>query len=50
MRAIPPIWVINLKRSENRRKLMENQFTEYGQNIEFIEAIDGRLVGVTFFL
>ena len=44
MRASPPIWVINLKRSENRRKLMENQFTEYGQNIEFIEAIDGRLL------
>ena len=38
---LPPIWVLNLKRSPKRRQFMEHQLTSFGLDFEFINAIDG---------
>jgi glycosyl transferase family 25 len=36
-----PAFVINLKRSADRRRVMEDQFTRLGMSPTFIEAVDG---------
>ena len=37
-----PVWVLNLERSVDRRKFMEEQLNRLGWRYEFIRAVDGR--------
>lgn len=39
---IPPTFVISLKRSSDRRRLMTEQLTAVGLSAEFVDAVDGR--------
>src|SRR5215831_16767508 len=38
---LPPIWVINLERSPERKRFMTQQLEALGVRFEFIAAIDG---------
>jgi glycosyl transferase family 25 len=40
--CIPPVWVLNLRRSAERRTRIARHLDELGIGFEFIEAIDGR--------
>ena len=40
----PPIWVINLKRSVDRRNFIHAQLNMLGLQHEIVEAVDGRLL------
>jgi len=40
--AVPPIWVINLRRSTDRRAHITTQLDGLGLRYEFVEAVDGR--------
>ena len=43
-----PVLYINLERSPNRRKFMEDQFREYGiENFRRVDAVDGKLFNNT---
>ncbi|MDG1153236.1 MAG: glycosyltransferase family 25 protein, partial [Alphaproteobacteria bacterium] len=35
------IFVLNLKRSPERRKLIQSQMEKFGLKFEFIDAVDG---------
>lgn len=37
-----PIWVLNLKRDEDRRQFIQTQLQAFGVEFEMIEAVDGR--------
>lgn len=37
-----PIWVLNLKRDEEKRRFMESQLDGFGNPYQIIEAVDGR--------
>ncbi len=40
--SLPPIWVLNLRRSTERRARMASHLAELGIAFEFIEAVEGR--------
>jgi glycosyl transferase family 25 len=41
---IPPIWVVNLKRSTARREYISAHLTELGLRYEIVEGVDGQLL------
>ena len=43
-KGLPPVWVINLKRSKNRKAVMQQQLKQLGLKYEFVEAVDGNLL------
>ena len=40
--ALPPIWVLSLERSKDRRLFMENQLKGLNLEFEIIKAVDGQ--------
>lgn len=42
---LPPIWVLNLERSKDRRFFMENQLKGLNLEFEIIKAVDGQALG-----
>lgn len=40
--TLPPIWVLNLERSKDRRLFMENQLKGLNLEFEIIKAVDGQ--------
>ncbi len=40
--ALPPVWVLNLQRSTERRARMTSHLAELGIKFEFVEAVEGR--------
>jgi len=41
MSSLPPILVINLKRSKDRRRHMEKELGRFGVKYSFFPAVDG---------
>jgi glycosyl transferase family 25 len=39
---LPPIWVVNLERSQDRRQFMQRQLETMGLDYRFIDAVDGK--------
>jgi glycosyl transferase family 25 len=39
---LPPVWVVNLERSVDRRERMRHQLNGLGLAYEFVKAVDGR--------
>jgi len=43
--SVPPIWVLNLRRSVDRREYVTRHLSERGLSFELVESVDGRALG-----